>query len=69
MTYDFLFEDVCSARDCPNGTIPKDKYFVMGDNRQESSDSRNTTFGLVDKSEIIGKSIFKIWPINKIGKL
>lgn len=45
-------------------TIPKDMYLVLGDNRTNSSDSR--TFGLVKKSDIIGKVNMRIYPFNKI---
>jgi len=45
--------------------VPKDSYFVMGDNRGDSLDSRN--FGFIKKSDIIGKVIFRIFPFDKIG--
>lgn len=45
-------------------TIPKDMYLVLGDNRTNSSDSR--TFGIVKKSDIIGKVNIRIYPFNKI---
>lgn len=41
--------------------IPEDNYFVMGDNRKESLDSRNEQIGLVKKSEIIGKLKYEIF--------
>lgn len=43
-------------------TIPQGEYFVMGDNRPESSDSRY--FGPIKASSIIGKSFFVYWPAN-----
>ncbi len=46
-------------------TVPEGKVFVMGDNRNDSSDSRS--FGLVDESNIIGKVYFRILPISKAG--
>lgn len=49
--------------------IPEDYYFVMGDNRNNSSDSRDPRIGLVKKSEIEGKTVFRIWPFNKFGTL
>lgn len=66
VTDDFSFEDICDAKECPNGKIPKDKYLVLGDNREDSTDSRN--FGLISKDEIKGVAIFKIWPINDVKK-
>ncbi len=45
--------------------IPPDKYFVLGDNRMFSSDSRE--WGLVDRSLIVGKSAFIYWPPGKMG--
>ena len=67
VTYNFLFIDVCSLEDCPEGKIPEGKYLVMGDNRPESIDSRDSSFGLIDKSDIKGKVVFSIWPIGGIG--
>lgn len=66
-THNFLFEDICSLEDCPDGVIPDDMYLVLGDNRGESEDSRNKEFGLVPKSQIKGKVFFRIWPINAFG--
>ena len=45
--------------------IPEGKYLLLGDNRRYSSDSR--TFGFVDKEQILGRAVFRIWPINKMG--
>ena len=45
--------------------IPKDMYLVLGDNREDSLDSRD--IGLIKKEEILGKVNFRIWPINKFG--
>lgn len=46
-------------------TIPKDKYFVVGDNRINSADSR--VIGLVDKDQILGKANFVLLPFSKFG--
>ena len=69
VTSNFMFEDICSLEDCPNGVIPEDKYLVLGDNRPQSMDSRDNTFGLVDKSELKGKVFARIWPLNRFGKV
>lgn len=47
--------------------IGKDEYFVMGDNRNVSKDSR--IIGTVNKDDIIGKTNFVIFPLNKFGKV
>ena len=69
VTSNFMFEDICSKEDCPDGIIPENKYLVLGDNRPESEDSRSKSFGLVDKSEIKGKVFYKIFPFNSVGKV
>jgi len=45
-------------------TVPEDEYFVMGDNRLYSSDSRE--WGFVKRNEIIGESLFVYWPFNRM---
>jgi signal peptidase I len=47
--------------------IPKDKYFVMGDNRNRSSDSRS--IGLIPRDNILGKAWIRIWPFSHFGFL
>ena len=69
VTTNFLFVDICSKEDCPDGKIPENKYLVMGDNRPESTDSRDNNFGLVDKDEIKGEVFFRIWPVNELGSV
>ena len=48
-------------------TLGEDEYFVLGDTRNDSSDSRDPAVGNVTRSQIIGKAWLRIWPLNKIG--
>ena len=46
-----------------------DEYFVMGDNRNNSTDSRTEIVGNIQRSEIIGRAWVRIWPLSKMGFL
>lgn len=48
-------------------TIPADHYFVMGDNRENSIDSRS--WGLVPAEEIVGHAFLRIWPLDRLGNV
>ena len=50
-------------------TVPEDCVFVMGDNRNNSRDSRTEEVGFVTKDSIVGKAQFRLWPFNAIGGL
>lgn len=49
--------------------LGEDEYFVMGDNRNNSSDSRTTVVGNIKRSDIIGRAWVRIWPFSKIEVL
>ena len=46
--------------------VPVDQYFVVGDMRESSIDSRNTLIGSIPKDQIVGRVFFKIWPFKDI---
>ena len=48
-------------------TVPETSYFVLGDQRINSVDSRNSNIGAISRDDIIGKVFIRVWPINKIG--
>lgn len=60
LTEDFTLDSLLNSNE-----VPKDSYFVLGDNRQNSKDSR--MIGFIKKEDIIGSSKISLWPINKIG--
>lgn len=47
--------------------VPDEKFFVMGDHRSTSVDSRNTAVGCVSQEQIVGKIVFRVWPLNRLG--
>ena len=65
--YNFETEDFTLNSICNCDKIPENKYLVLGDNRKVSIDSRNKDVGLVKEEDILGKTVVRFWPINKIS--
>ena len=45
----------------------EDEYFVLGDNRNNSSDSRASDVGLIHRKDLIGRAWIRVWPLSQIG--
>lgn len=49
--------------------VPDNKYFLLGDHRATSVDSRHSTVGCVAEEQIVGKIVYRIWPFDSIGSI
>ena len=73
---ELLDEPYISTKDYGDATniefpyqVPEGTYFVVGDNRKDSVDSRSTTIGCISKDDIVGKLFFTVWPFKHFGKI
>jgi signal peptidase I len=63
----YVPEEFLDTRSYPDTVIPKSAYFVLGDHRNSSNDSRD--IGPIDRGYIYGKAVFGYWPMEKVGVL
>jgi signal peptidase I len=64
---DYVPPAYADARSYPDMVVPPNSYFVLGDHRSMSNDSRD--FGSVNQSFIYGKAVFGYWPMDKLGRV
>ncbi len=64
---DYVPPAYTDARSYPEITVPPNSFFVLGDHRSMSNDSRD--FGSVNQSFIYGKAVFGYWPMDKLGRV
>ena len=70
-----LEEPYLTVKSCGNGDVefpfevPDGMYFVLGDNRASAADSRSSILGCVNPEDMLGRVIFRIWPLSRLGTL
>jgi len=67
LTEDYVPQQYTDWRSAPEMTVPDGSYFVLGDHRNLSEDSR--IFGTVEVKLVVGKAVFGYWPMEKLGKV
>ena len=64
------FEDIKgTAGDNAHVTLGENEYYVMGDNRNDSNDSRNSELGAIKGDDFVGRAIFRVFPLSSIGPI
>ena len=64
----YIYEKIAvQNRENVNMIVPEGYLFVMGDNRNNSMDSRDSAIGLINEKNILGKALLQIYPLNRIG--
>jgi signal peptidase I len=63
----YVPEEYADNRSYPESVVPANSYFVLGDHRNSSNDSRE--FGPIQRDYIYGKAVFGYWPMDKLGLL
>lgn len=67
--HSLFFTPSAEGRDFNSVLQEVQEYFVLGDHRESSVDSRSSLVGCVEQSEIVGKIIFRVWPLSSFGKI
>jgi signal peptidase I len=67
LTEPYVPEEYRDTVSVPSRRVPSDQYFVLGDHRSSSNDSR--TWGMVPRRYIYGKAVFVYWPLDRVGLL